>query len=83
MERCISSGAVAGLADKPIKNVIASQETIDRNQSKSTATGIVTGMGQGIIGAFTKPIGGAAEFVSRTGQGYLFTHFFLWIIYIS
>ncbi len=36
-----------------------------------TATGIVTGMGRGLVGAVTKPIGGAADLVSQTGMGLL------------
>ncbi|XP_037953413.1 vacuolar protein sorting-associated protein 13B isoform X2 [Teleopsis dalmanni] len=32
---------------------------------------VVTGVGKGIVGAFTKPISGAAELVALTGQGML------------
>lgn len=34
-----------------------------------TATGIVSGIGKGLVGVFTKPIGGAAELLSQTGYG--------------
>ncbi|XP_041362052.1 vacuolar protein sorting-associated protein 13B-like [Gigantopelta aegis] len=65
-------GAVAGLADQPIKNVISNQTQTERPTSRSSAaTGIVTGMGKGLVGMVMKPIGGAAEFVSQTGQGIL------------
>lgn len=32
---------------------------------------VVTGVGKGIVGAFTKPISGAAELLALTGQGML------------
>ena len=35
----------------------------------STARGVISGVGKGIVGVFTKPIGGAAELVSQTGYG--------------
>lgn len=34
-----------------------------------TASGIVSGLGKGLVGVFTKPIGGAAELLSQTGYG--------------
>ncbi|XP_033726572.1 vacuolar protein sorting-associated protein 13B-like isoform X2 [Pecten maximus] len=65
-------GAVAGLADQPIQNIISNQDTDERPKSTSAAaTGVVTGVGKGLVGAFTKPIGGAAELLSQTGQGIL------------
>ncbi|XP_060068135.1 intermembrane lipid transfer protein VPS13B-like [Ylistrum balloti] len=65
-------GAVAGLADQPIQNIISNQDASERPKSTSAAaTGVVTGVGKGLVGAVTKPIGGAAEFVSQTGQGIL------------
>lgn len=33
------------------------------------ARGVISGVGKGIMGVFTKPIGGAAELVSQTGYG--------------
>lgn len=35
----------------------------------SKARGVISGVGKGIVGVFTKPIGGAAELVSQTGYG--------------
>lgn len=35
----------------------------------SKAKGVISGVGKGIVGVFTKPIGGAAELVSQTGYG--------------
>ncbi|ELW47427.1 Vacuolar protein sorting-associated protein 13B [Tupaia chinensis] len=35
------------------------------------AKGVISGVGKGIMGVFTKPIGGAAELVSQTGYGIL------------
>ena len=67
---CISStGAIAGIADQPLQSL-----TSTGNTPKSPgrhATGIVSGVGKGLVGAFTKPIGGAAELVSQTGMGLL------------
>ncbi|XP_021693609.1 vacuolar protein sorting-associated protein 13B [Aedes aegypti] len=50
-------GAVGGLAHHPL-------------QARSPMD-VVTGVGKGIVGAFTKPISGAAELVALTGQGML------------
>uniref|UniRef100_A0AAG5CN30 Chorein N-terminal domain-containing protein n=1 Tax=Anopheles atroparvus TaxID=41427 RepID=A0AAG5CN30_ANOAO len=50
-------GAVGGLAHHPLQ--------------ATNPIGVVTGMGKGIVGAFTKPISGAAELVALTGQGML------------
>ncbi|XP_055618736.1 intermembrane lipid transfer protein VPS13B [Toxorhynchites rutilus septentrionalis] len=50
-------GAVGGLAHHPMQA---------RNP-----IGVVTGVGKGIVGAFTKPISGAAELLALTGQGML------------
>lgn len=33
------------------------------------AKGVISGVGKGIMGVLTKPIGGAAELVSQTGYG--------------
>lgn len=43
------------------------------------ARGVISGVGKGIMGVFTKPIGGAAELVSQTGYGEFlyFQHFCL------
>ena len=65
-------GAIAGLADQPIQNIVAQQTQTDKVPTTTAAAGsIMTGVGKGLVGAFTKPIGGAAEFVSQTGQGNL------------
>nr|XP_029723384.1 vacuolar protein sorting-associated protein 13B-like [Aedes albopictus] len=50
-------GAVGGLAHHPL-------------QARSPMD-VVTGVGKGIVGAFTKPISGAAELLALTGQGML------------
>ena len=34
-------------------------------------TGVVSGVGKGLAGVVTKPIGGAAEFLAQTGSGLL------------
>ena len=61
---------MAGLADQPIQNLIQSEVGSERPGARgSPASGIVRGVGKGILGVFTKPLGGAAELVSQTGQG--------------
>ncbi|CAM1300415.1 Uncharacterised protein g2705 [Pycnogonum litorale] len=59
-------GAVAGLVDKPIQNIIKTDAT-----PVNAVSGVVSGFSKGMIGVVTKPIGGAAEFVAQTGQGLL------------
>ncbi|PWA32389.1 hypothetical protein CCH79_00011982, partial [Gambusia affinis] len=42
-----------------------------QSSAGSKAKGMISGVGKGIVGVFTKPIGGAAELVSQTGYGIL------------
>lgn len=60
-------GAVAGIADQPLQSVIQPEAQLGHYWP----TNFVTGMGKGLVGVFTKPIGGAAELVSQTGLGIL------------
>lgn len=60
-----TAGAVAGIVDQPI-------QVVTRTSGEGvalTGTGIVSGMGKGLVGVVTKPLGGAAELVSQAGQG--------------
>ncbi|XP_070535266.1 intermembrane lipid transfer protein VPS13B-like [Ptychodera flava] len=61
-------GAVAGVVDQPIQSWTRSSLPASPTQK---ATGVISGVGKGLVGVVTKPIGGAAEFVSQTGQGIL------------
>ncbi|XP_036904161.1 vacuolar protein sorting-associated protein 13B isoform X2 [Sturnira hondurensis] len=62
-------GAIAGIVDQPMQNF---QKTSDAHASAGhKAKGVISGVGKGIMGVFTKPIGGAAELVSQTGYGIL------------
>ncbi|XP_076004525.1 intermembrane lipid transfer protein VPS13B isoform X1 [Genypterus blacodes] len=62
-------GAIAGIVDQPMQNF---QKNWDLQSSTgSKAKGVISGVGKGIVGVFTKPIGGAAELVSQTGYGIL------------
>lgn len=64
---CCVSGAIAGIVDQPMQNF---QRTSDAQASAGhKAKGVISGVGKGIMGVFTKPIGGAAELVSQTGYG--------------
>lgn len=62
-------GAVAGIVDQPMQNFQKTSET--QASAGHKAKGVISGVGKGIMGVFTKPIGGAAELVSQTGYGIL------------
>lgn len=58
--------AVAGIVDQPMQ----SYQQMEEDSSTLGATrSILTGVGKGILGVVTKPMGGAMELVSKTGQG--------------
>jgi len=61
---------LAGIADQPLQ-VFTRAQTGDCATVSGTATGLVSGISKGLIGVVTKPIGGAAEFVSQTSLGLL------------
>lgn len=67
MEPCVISGAIAGIVDQPMQNFQKTSET--QASAGRKAKGVISGVGKGIMGVFTKPIGGAAELVSQTGYG--------------
>lgn len=58
-------GAVAGVVDQPIQGIQRA------NDVKQAAAGVLTGVGKGLVGVVTKPLGGAMELVSQAGQGLL------------
>jgi vacuolar protein sorting-associated protein 13B len=58
-------GAVAGVADQPLQGLFRAESVSD------VTSGLITGVGKGLIGVVTKPLGGAMELVSQTGQGIL------------
>ncbi|XP_041648797.1 vacuolar protein sorting-associated protein 13B-like isoform X2 [Cheilinus undulatus] len=62
-------GAIAGIVDQPMQNFQRNWEM--QSSAGSQAKGVISGVGKGIVGVFTKPIGGAAELVSQTGYGIL------------
>ena len=58
--------AVAGIVDQPMQSF----QRIDGSSSTLSATkSVLAGVGKGLIGVVTKPVGGAMELVSHTGQG--------------
>lgn len=65
----MTAGAVAGLVDQPLQSVLAQQSVGQPSSASGTAGSIMAGVGKGLVGAITKPIGGVAEFVSQAGQG--------------
>ncbi|XP_016118387.1 vacuolar protein sorting-associated protein 13B-like, partial [Sinocyclocheilus grahami] len=60
-------GAIAGIVDQPMQTFTRTLEL--PSSASSAARGVISGVGKGIVGVFTKPIGGAAELVSQTGYG--------------
>lgn len=58
--------AVAGLVNQPMQSF----QRIDEGASTLGATStVLAGVGKGLLGVVTKPMGGAMELVSKTGQG--------------
>ncbi|KAG8198573.1 hypothetical protein JTE90_026471 [Oedothorax gibbosus] len=58
-------GAVAGIVDHPLRALVSPSTPLQ------TVSEIFGGFGKGIVGVFTKPIGGAAELISQAGYGLL------------
>ena len=58
--------AVAGIVDQPMQSF----QHLDESSSTLSATrSVLAGVGKGLIGVVTKPVGGAMELLSHTGQG--------------
>ncbi|NXF92441.1 VP13B protein, partial [Eubucco bourcierii] len=62
-------GAIAGIVDQPMQNFQRVSEA--QASAGHKAREVISGVGKGLMGVFTKPIGGAAELVSQTGYGIL------------
>ncbi|XP_069778608.1 intermembrane lipid transfer protein VPS13B-like isoform X4 [Narcine bancroftii] len=60
-------GAIAGIVDQPMQNFQKTSEVSAGRKAKD----VISGVGKGIVGVLTKPIGGAAELVAQTGYGIL------------
>lgn len=58
----IAAGAIGGLAHQPMQAMMS---------EGMTAGTVVGGVGKGIVGVVTKPIGGAADLLVHTGHGLL------------
>ena len=58
-------GAIAGIIEQPLQGIQQS----DDSGGMIAARGLVVGLGKGLLGVVTKPVGGAMEFVSQTGHG--------------
>ncbi|CAH1247692.1 VPS13B [Branchiostoma lanceolatum] len=63
-------GAIAGVVDQPIQSIQFAMDSSEKTVTQR-ATGVISGVGKGLVGVVAKPIGGAAEFVAQTGQGIL------------
>lgn len=59
-------GAIGGLAHQPMQALM---------NDGLTAKSVVGGVGKGLVGIVTKPIGGAADLLVHTGQGLLQVNF--------
>ncbi len=58
--------AVAGIVEQPMQSF----HRLEESASVLGATrGVLAGVGKGLVGVVTKPVGGAMELVSQTGQG--------------
>lgn len=55
-------GAIGGIAHHPLQSIVS---------NGPTTSNLITGVGLGIVGIFTKPLSGAADLVALTGQGLL------------
>lgn len=60
--------AVAGVVEQPMQSV--NQMEVPPSALGATKS-LLAGVGKGLIGAVAKPVGGAMELVSQTGQGLL------------
>ena len=61
--------AVAGVVDQPMQTIQQSQS----GDIGSYTQQMIMGVGKGLLGLVTKPVGGAFQLVSQTGQGLLNT----------
>ena len=73
--------AVWGVVDQPLQEVErrrASSSEDNQQQEHGqqgigdTAKDIITGVGKGVVGVVTKPVGGAMELVTHSGQGLIY-----------
>lgn len=73
--------AVRGVVDQPLQEVerrrVSSSEDNQQQQHGQpgiggTAKDIITGVGKGVVGVVTKPVGGAMELVAHSGQGLIY-----------
>lgn len=62
--------AVAGIVDQPMQ-VMHQAEAATAGNTHNFTQQMTTGVGKGLLGLVTKPIGGAFQLVSQTGQGIL------------
>uniref|UniRef100_T1IW73 Chorein N-terminal domain-containing protein n=1 Tax=Strigamia maritima TaxID=126957 RepID=T1IW73_STRMM len=60
--------AIAGIIDQPIQSV---QKAVDQRTPSAAVTGLVSGVGKGLVGIVAKPIAGAAELIAQAGHGIL------------
>lgn len=71
--------AVTGMVEQPLQEVerrrVSSSEDSHQDTQPGiggTAKDIITGIGKGVVGVVTKPVGGAMELVAHSGQGLIY-----------
>jgi len=55
-------GALGGVAHHPIQSMLV---------NGPSASGVLGGVGKGVVGVVTRPLGGLVELVALTGEGVL------------
>ncbi len=64
LRACLLTATNTGIVDQPLQAAIS---------PGASAGSVLAGVGKGMLGAFTKPIGGAMALVSQTSLGLLNT----------
>ncbi|CAG0916557.1 unnamed protein product [Notodromas monacha] len=64
-------GAIGGIAHHPLEAVMAESDADSSAEKPHLTTSVVAGLGKGLVGFVTKPLGGAAHLLASTGQGLL------------
>ena len=75
------TGAIAGIANQPLQVMMSTQEVTSANNVNkppsaiTTASGVVLGVGRGLVGMVTKPIGQLFHYTLQHGINLLLKHY--------
>lgn len=61
--------AAAGIVEQPLHSIIEREEEEEVMATRGYTMSLLTGVGKGLLGVVTKPVGGALHLVSQTGRG--------------